>query len=52
MLKDEVERERRLGHKLPGALEIGAMLETPSLAYAPKEFFETADFISVGGNDQ
>ncbi len=51
MLKDEVERERRLGHKLPGALEIGAMLETPSLAYAPKEFFETADFISVGGND-
>ncbi|MGB3313608.1 MAG: phosphoenolpyruvate--protein phosphotransferase, partial [Albidovulum sp.] len=51
MLKDEVERERRLGHKLPGALEIGAMLETPSLAYAPKEFFEMADFISVGGND-
>ncbi len=51
MLKDEVERERRLGHKLPGALEVGAMLETPSLAYAPKEFFETADFISVGGND-
>ncbi len=51
MLKDEVERERRLGHILPDALEVGAMLETPSLAYAPKEFFEMADFVSVGGND-
>ena len=51
MLKDEVERERRAGHILPGAMEIGAMLETPSLAYAPKEFFEMADFVSVGGND-
>jgi phosphotransferase system enzyme I (PtsP) len=27
------------------------MLETPSLAFAPKTFFETADFISIGGND-
>ncbi|MGB3176862.1 MAG: phosphoenolpyruvate--protein phosphotransferase [Albidovulum sp.] len=51
MLLDEVVRERKLGHILPGALEIGAMLETPSLAYAPREFFEKADFISIGGND-
>lgn len=27
------------------------MLETPSLAFAPKQFFEMADFISIGGND-
>jgi phosphotransferase system, enzyme I, PtsP len=26
-------------------------METPSLAYAPKSFFELTDFISVGGND-
>jgi phosphotransferase system enzyme I (PtsP) len=32
-------------------VEIGAMLETPSLAFSPKKFFETADFVSVGGND-
>jgi phosphotransferase system enzyme I (PtsP) len=32
-------------------LRIGAMLETPSLAYAPDEFFRLTDFISVGGND-
>jgi phosphotransferase system, enzyme I, PtsP len=47
----EVERERRLGHVLPEKLEVGAMLETPSLAYAPDSFFQLADFISVGGND-
>lgn len=47
----EIERERRLGHRLPESLEIGAMLETPSMAYAPESFFKTADFISVGGND-
>lgn len=51
MLLDEIQRERQLGRKMPGALEIGAMLETPSLAYAPKAFFELCDFISIGGND-
>ena len=50
-LLDEIERERKLGHALPENLEIGAMLETPSLAFAPRQFFEMADFISIGGND-
>jgi phosphotransferase system enzyme I (PtsP) len=44
-------RERILGHRLPERLEVGAMLETPSLAFAPRQFFEMADFISIGGND-
>ena len=30
-----LERERILGHPLPAELEVGAMLETPSLAFAP-----------------
>ncbi|WP_444667033.1 phosphoenolpyruvate--protein phosphotransferase [Cereibacter changlensis] len=47
----EVHRERSLGHPVPQELKIGAMLETPSLAFAPRSFFETADFISIGGND-
>ena len=51
MLLDEVEREGALGHAKPSNLKIGAMLETPSLAFAPTQFFEMADFISVGGND-
>lgn len=47
----EIERERALGHVLPESLEIGAMLETPSLAFAPRQFFEMTDFVSIGGND-
>ncbi len=47
----ELEREDRLGHVLPKRLEVGAMLETPSLAFAPRRFFEAVDFLSVGGND-
>ncbi len=51
MLMREIERERRLGHALPADVQVGAMLETPSLAYAPRSFFEAVDFISIGGND-
>ncbi|MBL9060850.1 MAG: peptidase, partial [Mangrovicoccus sp.] len=51
MVMDEIERERRFGHTLPSKLDVGAMLETPSLAFAPRQFFEMADFISIGGND-
>ncbi|MCR9069101.1 MAG: phosphoenolpyruvate--protein phosphotransferase [Rhodobacteraceae bacterium] len=47
----EIDREAALGRALPDRLEIGAMLETPSLAFAPRRFFELADFISIGGND-
>ncbi len=46
-----LERERILGHPLPEDIQIGAMLETPSLAFAPQKFFEEVDFLSIGGND-
>ena len=46
-----LERERKLGHPLPETLEVGAMLETPSLAFAPQKFFEEVGFLSIGGND-
>jgi phosphotransferase system, enzyme I, PtsP len=48
---NEVEREKTLGHLLPAKVEIGAMLETPSIAFAPDAFFREADFLSIGGND-
>ena len=47
----ELENEDRLGHEIPQKVEIGAMMETPSIAFAPRQFFEMADFISIGGND-
>ncbi len=46
-----LERERKLGHALPASVEVGAMLETPSLAFAPNQFFEEVEFLSIGGND-
>jgi phosphotransferase system enzyme I (PtsP) len=51
LVLDELARERRLGHRAPAELKIGAMLETPSLAFAPDAFFRLTDFISIGGND-
>ncbi|PTW49751.1 phosphoenolpyruvate--protein phosphotransferase [Rhodovulum kholense] len=47
----EIDREGRLGRPLPEKVEIGAMLETPSMAFSPRQFYEEADFISIGGND-
>ncbi|CUH85733.1 phosphoenolpyruvate--protein phosphotransferase [Thalassovita mediterranea] len=44
-------REKKLGHALPETIEVGAMLETPSLAFAPDKFYEEVDFLSIGGND-
>ncbi len=46
-----IQGEQKLGHPLPETLEIGAMLETPSLAFAPQTFFREVDFLSIGGND-
>jgi len=46
-----IERERILGHPLPEKIEVGAMLETPSMAFAPDKFYDDVGFLSIGGND-
>jgi len=43
--------EKKLGNLTPSTLEIGAMLETPSLAFAPDQFYDEVQFLSIGGND-
>ena len=50
-LEKVLAREEKLGNALPSKVEVGAMLETPSLAFAPQSFYDEVDFISVGGND-
>jgi phosphotransferase system enzyme I (PtsP) len=50
-----VERElthlRRHGHILPERLQIGVMVEVPSLLFQLDEILARADFLSVGSND-
>ncbi len=47
----EIERLAGLGYPRPERLRVGLMLEVPALAFASDALFETADFVSVGGND-
>jgi phosphotransferase system enzyme I (PtsP) len=53
--KELVERElthlRRHGHKLPEAIDIGVMVEVPSLLFQLDELLARVDFLSVGSND-
>jgi phosphotransferase system enzyme I (PtsP) len=51
LVLEQVARHRAAGNPAPATLKIGAMLETPSLAFAPDAFFALADFVSIGGND-
>jgi phosphotransferase system enzyme I (PtsP) len=50
-----VERElthlRRHGHRLPDRVEIGTMIEVPSILFQLDELLDRVDFLSVGSND-
>ena len=47
----EIERASTLGLELPAKVEVGVMLETPSLAWQVSAVCDHADFVSVGAND-
>ena len=47
----EVARAQKLGEVLPKKIEVGVMLETPSLAWQIRAVCDYADFVSVGAND-
>lgn len=47
----ELTHLRRHGHPLPERVEVGAMVEVPSLLYQLDELLSRVDFLSVGSND-
>lgn len=51
LIKREVELQTRFGHEMPRSLELGAMLEVPSLLWQLDELMQSVDFISIGSND-
>jgi phosphotransferase system, enzyme I, PtsP len=51
MVELELTHLRRHGHTLPERVEIGTMLEVPSLLFQLDELLERVDFLSVGSND-
>jgi phosphotransferase system enzyme I (PtsP) len=51
LVEVELTHLRRHGHPLPERIEIGAMLEVPSLLFQLDELLDRVDFLSVGSND-
>jgi phosphotransferase system enzyme I (PtsP) len=51
LVEVELTHLRRHGHELPERVEIGTMLEVPSLLFQLDELLARVDFLSVGSND-
>ena len=51
LVEVELTHLRRHGHPLPERVDIGTMLEVPSLLFQLDELLERVDFLSVGSND-
>ncbi len=47
----EVERLEHAGEPVPSPLEVGAMIEVPSLLWELDQVLPAADFVSIGSND-
>lgn len=51
LMQKELDREKKLGHKVPKEIKIGAMVEVPSIVFQLNKFLDLVDFISIGSND-
>jgi phosphotransferase system enzyme I (PtsP) len=51
VVRKEVERLVRSGQRVPERLEIGAMIEVPSVLFELDQLLPEADFVSIGSND-
>ena len=51
VVNKEVERMKHAGQPVPSKLELGAMIEVPSLLWELDQVLPEADFVSIGSND-
>jgi phosphotransferase system enzyme I (PtsP) len=51
VLRKELDRLARAGESVPEKLELGAMIEVPSLLFELDHLLPEADFVSIGSND-
>jgi phosphotransferase system enzyme I (PtsP) len=51
VVKREQAHLARHGHRLPASIQLGAMVEVPSLLFEMDDIASEADFLSVGSND-
>jgi phosphotransferase system enzyme I (PtsP) len=51
LLEKELTHLRRHKHDLPETIQVGAMIEVPSLLFALDDILPRVDFLSVGSND-
>jgi phosphotransferase system enzyme I (PtsP) len=51
VINKEVERLKHEGKAVPTPLEVGAMIEVPSLLWELDQLLPEADFVSIGSND-
>jgi len=47
----EIDRAQRVGVAVPKTVQLGAMIEVPSLLFELSQIMSLADFVSVGSND-
>ncbi len=51
VVNKELERMKHAGQPVPSKLELGAMIEVPSLLWELDQVLPEADFVSIGSND-
>jgi phosphotransferase system, enzyme I, PtsP len=51
LIRKELDRAVRVGLTRPRELQLGAMLEVPSLLFGLEQILSSADFLSIGSND-
>jgi len=51
VVQKEIDRLKRAGEEVPSKVELGAMIEVPSLLFELDQLLPEADFVSIGSND-